>query len=393
MVDQHRVAEATRKFVAEYRQRPKIWVRAPGRIELMGSYSGANDGLSLMLPIDRDIWIAACPRPDGVIRVYSDQLQTGSTFALNKISHDDQVPWTNTIRGVAAAFRHAGYPLKGFDGLITSDLPLDSGLGSSAALEAATGKLFQALTGSRIRPLELARLCHDAEINFVGAACDLRDQFTVLMGKAGAALLLDSRKLSSKPVKIHPRIAIVVCDTRLQREDVTDVQQERTAECHEGARILASYYPRVTSLRDVSLDMLLTYRAELVPVVAQRCRFIVEENARVPELAQGLTYGDRVAIQDVTERSFVGAQEQFGIVSEEMGWMMSAILGAPGAIGGRQTGFGLGGSLVAFVDADQAELFATHVQRQYWAYAHVRAAVYVVGEGDPAGPFKPAKFA
>lgn len=389
MADQQRVAEVTREFIAEYRQRPEIWVRAPGRIDLMGSYTSAHEGLSLMLPIDREVWIAARPRRDGIIRLYSDRLQTGGTFSLNRISHDDQAHWTNYIRGVAASLRHAGYPLKGFDGVVNSDLPMGSGLGSSAALEAAAGKLFQALTRSRIRPLELARLCHDAEINFLGVECDLRDQYTVLMGKAGNALLLDSRMLSSKPVKIHPSIVIVVCDTRRQAEHVRDVQQERQAECREGTRRIASYHPEVTSLRDVSPEMLLTHKADLDPEIAQRCRFIVEENMRVPALAGALAAGDRPAIQHLTERSFSGAQQQFGIVSEEMEWMMDAILGAPGATGGRQTGWGMGGPLVAFVEASQTELFATHVKRMYWALAHVRAAIHVVSGAGPAGQFKP----
>jgi galactokinase len=389
MLDEKRITDVTRDFITEYGQRPKIWIRAPGRIDLMGSYTDANEGLSLMLAIDREIWIAAKPRRDDVIQIYSDQPQTGGTFLLRRISHDYQVPWTNYVRGVAASLRHAGYPLRGFDGLINSNLPMGSGLGSSASLEIATGKLFQALTGARIRPLELAQMCHDAEVNFLGIECSLRDQYTVLMGKPGHALLLDSKKLTMKPVKIDPSIAIVLCDTRLQAKHLRDVQQQRHAECREGIRMLASYHPEVTSLRNVTSEMLLMHRADLDPVVAQRCRFIVEENARAPELARALTAGDQAAIHDLTVRSFDSAQEQFNIVSEEMEWMMGAILGAPGAIGGRQTGLGLGKSMVAFVEANQAELFATHVKQMYWALAHVRAEVHIVSGADAAGQFKP----
>jgi len=153
--------------------------------------------------------------------------------------------------------------------------------------------------------------------------------------------------------------------------------------------MLASYYPRVTSLRDVTSGMLEARTAELPPIIVQRCLFIVEENARVPRLARALAKGNHAEIHDLTAESFAGAQDLYDIVSVEMEEMMYAILGAPGIIGARQTGLGLGGSMVAFVHANQTEMFATHVKQKYWALAHIRTTTYTVQGADGASRLKP----
>jgi galactokinase len=385
MTDQNRVVTVTQGFLSQYHKRPQVWVRAPGRIDLMGSHTGYNDGLSLMLALNHELWIAARSRTDKLVRIYSHEMQRGATFALRKISHDYETPWTDFARGVAAAFRKAGYPTAGFDGIINSTLPIGSGMGSSAALVAAVAYLFQILTGATIQPLELARLCRDVETNFIGGNSDLRDYLTVLTSREGTALLVDSRTSTSRAVKMHPDIQIVICDTRLQHEYAQAMQQERQEECRQGLRILSGFYPDVTSLRDVIPEMLLTHRADLDPLVLRRCRFIVDENARVIALARALAAGDRVAISNLTAESYAGAMDLYGIVTEEMQKMMDAIVGAPGAIGARQSGLGLGGSLVAFVEVDMAEQFATHVKQRYWASMHVKAATYSVLGAGAAG--------
>lgn len=373
-----RQAYLEQAFLALYGAPPTIWVRAPGRVDLMGSHTDYNQGFVLTLPIDRDTWIAARSRADDLVRVHSLNTGDGATFSLKAIDHDRSVPWTNYVRGMAHVLQSEGIPLSGCDCLVHSTVPLSSGLSSSAALEAATAILFGALGGWTIEPVRLALLCQRAENQFVGVNCGILDQYTSILGQAGCALLLDCRDLSSRPVTVPTGVRIVICDTRAPRELKGSEYGERRAQCEEGARRLARFYPDVRALRDVSLEQLLAHLDDLPPLVARRCRFIIEENARVLRLAEALPSGDGPAIAALTAASYAGARDLYEICSHEMEAMFSVMTSAPGGIGARQAGAGFGGCMVAFVWAEAVPDFEGHVRRAYAAATGIMPEVYPV---------------
>ena len=380
-----RAQELVAAFVTDYGTEPTVWVRAPGRVDLMGSHTDYNLGYVLTLAIDRDTWIAARPHSDRVVRVRSLDVEGDSSFDLDDITYDEALPWTNYVRGVAAVLQAEGYPLTGFDGLVQSTVPIGSGLSSSAALECATAALFQALGGWKIEPREMALLCQRAENEFVGMNCGILDQYTAILGQEGCALLLDCRDLTSRPVAVPDDMRVVICDTRAERELTGSEYGERRAQCEEGARLLAQFYPGVTALRDVTLDQFEVHEAGLPPVVARRCRFIIEENERVLRLAEVLPTGDRAAVRALTTRSYEGARDLYEIGSPEMAAMMEAMMSAPGVIGARQAGAGFGGCMVAVVDSDHVGAFESHVRQSYAASTGIEPEVYPVRAAAGAG--------
>jgi len=352
----------------------------------MGSHTDYNQGYVLTLPIDRDTWIAARPRPDRVIHIRSLNVEEDSDFDLDAIDHDGTRLWTNYVRGVAAVLQAEGYTLTGCDALVHSTVPLSSGLSSSAALEAATAMLFQALGGWEVDPLRLALLCQRAENEFVGMNCGILDQYTSILGQAGRALLLDCRNLTSHPVALPEDLQVVICDTQAPRELTGSEYGERRAQCEQGTRLLARFYPGVTALRDVTRSQFEAREADLPPVIARRCRFIVEENERVLRLAEALPGGDRAAIRTLTAATYAGARDLYEISSPEMAAMMEAMLGAPGVTGARQAGAGFGGCMVAFVEAERVGLFERHVRGSYAAATGIEPEVYPVQASAGAGP-------
>jgi galactokinase len=379
----------TAGFVTQYAIQPAVWVRAPGRVDLMGSHTDYNLGYVLTLPIDRDIWIAARPRTDDRVCIYSLNLPGGGSFGLEAISPDPSSPWTNYVRGVAAVLQAEGYALAGFDALVHSTIPLGSGLSSSAALECATAVLFRVLGGWEIDPLALALLCQRAENEFVGMQCGILDQYTSMLGQGGCALLLDCRALTSQPVQLPADVQIVICDTQAKRELKGTEYGERRAGCEMGARLLAGFYPGVTALRDVTLAQFEQQAASLPPLVARRCRFIIEENQRVVDLAHALPVGDRRAVRALTAASYAGARDLYEISSREMAAMMQAMASAPGVIGARQAGAGFGGCMVSFVEADKVEIFDRHVRRSYLAATGIQAEIYPVSASAGTGYLPP----
>jgi galactokinase len=351
----------------------------------MGSHTDYNLGYVLTQAIDRDTWIAAHPRPDGRVAVESMNLEGRGAFDLEAIEYDTAVPWTNYVRGVAAVLQNEGYPLRGFDGLIHSTIPFGSGLSSSAALEVATAVLFDVLGGLDLDPVQMALLCQRAENEFVGMNCGILDQYSSTMGRAGCVLLLDCRDLTSTTKPVAPGIQVVICDTRAPRALTGSEYAQRRAQCEEGVRILARFYPDVQALRYVSLAQLDAHRLDLSDVVYRRCRFVVEENLRVLDMVAALAAGDPARIGELAADSYAGARDLYEISCQEMAWMMEAMTSGPGAIGARQAGAGFGGCMVAFVQEGEVGAFARHVEPHYFGASGIEPQVYPVQAAPGAG--------
>lgn len=385
MNHQERQAWMADEFTARFGTRPELWSRAPGRVDLMGSHTDYNDGHILTMTVDRDTWVAARGRDDGSVCIYSLNTAGGGEFALGQFQRDEETLWPNYVRGMAQALHEAGYGLRGFDGMLHTTVPVASGLSSSAALEMAVGRMFELVGGLEIEPVALALLGQRAENQFVGVNCGILDQYTSAMGKKGCALLLDARSVTSEDTPIAPGIHIVVADTRARRSLASSEYGVRRAQCEEGALILGAALPHVRALRDVTIGQFHAHAGDLDPVVARRCRFIIEENERVLALAAALTGNKRERIRALCEASFAGARNLYEIVVPEMEAMMDAMLSGPGVIGARQAGAGFGGCMVAFVDDQAVGAFAEHVQDHYQAATGIEAKVYPVVAAAGAG--------
>ena len=386
MNDAKRKQMVAAEFVARFGQQPELGARAPGRVDLMGSHTDYNQGYVMTMTIDRDTWIAARPRDDRQVNIYSLNLDGGGTFEAGTTEKDTGSPWTDYVRGVAWALAEAGHLLRGFDGLVHSTIPFNSGLSSSAAIEMATAIMFQMVGDFSIDPVDMALLGQKAENEFVGVNSGILDQYSSALGEAGCALLLDCRTLTSTVAPIAPGVRVVICDTRAQRNLIGTEYDDRRAQCEQGVRYLRRYYPGITHLRDLSPPQVSAQMTELPDVIARRCRFIVEENQRVLDLAPALSTGDRQRLHNLLAESYHGARDLYEIGAPAMEHMMQAMLGAPGVIGARQAGAGFGGCMVALVEIEQVENFRQHVMEAYAASTDVEPHVYAVAAAAGAGP-------
>jgi galactokinase len=374
------------KFAERFKAAPELWSRAPGRVDLMGSHTDYNLGYVMTMTIDRDTWIAARPRADRKVAIYSLNVDGGGVFDLNQIEHDATAPWPNYVRGVARFLEAAGHSLAGFDGLIHSTVPFSSGVSSSAALEMAIGVMFQLVSGFRIDPVQLALIGQQAENKFVGVNSGILDQYSSAMGQACCALLLDCKQLTSRNVPIAEGFQVVICDTRAKRTLAGTEYGERRAQCEQGVRLLQKWYPDITSLRDVTLAQFNAHEEDLPHQVARRCRFIIEEDQRVLELAEALTAGDQECLRQLFAGSYAGARDLYEIGAPAMEAMMQAMLSAPGVVAARQAGAGFGGCMVALVQQPHVEAFADHVVRAYTAATKITPNIYPVQAAPGAGP-------
>ena len=359
-------------FGRVYGHKPALQVAAPGRVNLIGEHTDYNEGFVLPAAIDRHIVIGATGRSDRKVRVYSVDFGESVTFSLDDIQHDERNPWSNYERGVAWVLQQEGYTLAGMDMAIAGDVPIASGLSSSAAIEVATAYAFQCLSELELDGVRRALLCQRAENEFVGMRCGIMDQYIISLGKRGHALLIDCRSLDYQLVPIPPGCSVVVCDTKKRRGLVDSEYNTRRQECETGARLLG-----VRALRDVTPQDFEARQYELGEVTRKRCRHVVTEDQRVLDAVQALRDGDVALFGRLMNASHVSLRDDYEVSCRELDIMVEVAWQQEGVLGARMTGAGFGGCTVNLVRSDAAETFGLRVAEGYTAATGLVPDIYV----------------
>ena len=364
---------------------PTHWVRAPGRVNLIGEHTDYTEGYVLPVAIDLEIRGLISARPDRKVNVVSLAVGKRESYWLGEEGKPSPGSWGNYVRGVTVALRGAGFDLRyGFDLTLSSTLPVAAGLSSSAALEAVVALAALAVNGIRAVSEQLAPICRRAENEYVGVGCGVMDQMIVFGGRARHAMMLDCRSLSASFVSIPNQLAIVVCETGAKRALANSAYNQRLAECARSLTVLGRGPDGVGSLREASATLVESARTELGPVLYRRCRHIVSENERVLALVEALNADGRVEIGDLMARSHASLRDDYEVSSPELDALVGAAAQCTGFVGGRLTGAGFGGCTVNFVERSKVEEFAAEVASRYRKAMGMDATVYVCEGADGA---------
>ena len=264
------------------------------------------------------------------------------------------------------------------------EVPIGSGLSSSAAIEVATGFALLDVCGVSIDRLELARLCQRAENEFVGTRCGLMDQFISCFGAADHALMLDCRLLDYKLLALPTHVKLVICNTMVKHGLAGSEYNARRAECEEGVRLLAKEIPHVRSLRDVAMEDLEQFGGDLPDVVRRRCRHVVSENVRVIAAAAALESEALSTFGQLMRESHCSLRDDYEVSCEELNLMVDLANKADGVFGARMTGGGFGGCTVNLVQADSVEAFKEVVAKGYAEATGREPEIYVCSAAQGA---------
>ena len=317
-----------------------VRARGPGRVNLIGEHTDYNDGLALPFAIDRGIEVTAEPLDGGEFEVHAKDL--GERDAFPPGTTDPAKGWRAFARGVVGELTAAGHELAPCRLTIEGDLPLGSGLSSSAALEAA---LCFALVEDVGDLVELARLCSRVENDWVGARTGLLDQLAVLCGEDGHALRIDFRTLELEQVAFDlGDWRLVTLDSGAEHEHAGGGYNERRAECEDARERLG-----LDSLRDAPAD------PDLPEPLNRRVRHVVSENARVDAMIAALAAGDLPAAAELLDASHASLRDDYEASVPAVETTVTALKDA-GAAGARMVGGGFGGSVLALLPPGAALL-------------------------------------
>jgi galactokinase len=354
-------SEATDLFRRTYGDEPAGLWAAPGRVNLIGEHTDYNEGFVLPFALPQRTIAAVGPAPAG-------EWTVTSTFADGPVSFGDTEPgeitgWASYPAGVVWALREAGFDVSGARVALASDVPVGSGLSSSAALESAVLTALADLGGLALPLEKRPGLAQRAENAYVGAPTGIMDQSASMRCQQGRALFLDCRTFEVEQIPFDlaaEGLAMLVINSNAPHQHVDGEYGARRKSCEDAARILG-----VPALRDVTTDDLDAALARLDDKVMQRrVRHIVTEDQRVLDTV-ALLKADRLReIGPLLTASHASMRDDFEITVAQVDVAVEAALSA-GAFGARMTGGGFGGCVLALIDADRAAETIEAVEAAY----------------------------
>jgi galactokinase len=373
-----RLREQFRKL---YGQEARIF-RAPGRVNLIGEHTDYNESFVMPVAMDLYTWVAAAPREDSRVHVFSRNLGKHAEMDLRDPNLRLQRHWSAYVLGVAASLRMSGAEIAGANLLLEGKVPMGAGLSSSASVEVAVGFALLESSGLSRSPVELAKLCQRAENEFAGARCGIMDQTIACCGRANYALLLDCRSLEYQLLPLFSDAQFVVCNSMVKHDHAAGEYNARRADCETATRILAGQMPGVRALRDVSLADLERYAQLLPEVVCRRGRHVITENARVMEGRDALERGDPESFGQLMRESHRSLKEDYDVSSAELDLLVDIACGIAGVHGSRMTGGGFGGCTISLVRSSKVADFKTAIAQDYQRATGRQPDMYIVRASD-----------
>jgi len=332
---------------------PAVVTWAPGRVNLIGEHTDYSGGLVLPVAIQYGITLEVLSDAEA-ITLTSSGYGRAETFAADG-SGPTAPGWARYAQAVAVELALAGRPPVGLTGSLASDLPAGSGLSSSAALEVAVALALCAVADFELEPLELALACQRAELRAVGVPCGILDQAACVLGRAGAAILLDCATLEHRLITVPPGAGLLIVDSGVERSLENTAYGERRAQLEHALALVGA--GRSTEVDVSALD-------DLDGVSRRRLRHVLTENERVREFASALEQGDLAAAGRLLGQSHASLRDDYEVSIPELDLLVE-LAETAGAHGARLLGGGFGGSVLVLTDADLADEVAGVVAAEY----------------------------
>lgn len=347
--------KSVQQFSQHYGYAAEQTVFAPGRVNIIGEHTDYNDGFVMPCAINYGMAVSFAKRNDSLWRVYAIDINEQDEFDLSQPIEPSEHKWANYVRGVVKYIQSQCPDFKqGADIAMTSDVPMSSGLSSSAALEISIGKTAQILGNLPLSNTQIALIGQEAENKFVGCNCGNMDQLTSANGQKDHLVMIDCRSLEITPTPVPQGYSIAIINSNVKHDLVTGEYNSRRAECEFAAKFFGA-----KALRDVTAEQFIEKASELLEqneLAYKRASHVITENQRVLEAVEALKANDMVKLGELMAQSHDSMRDDFEITIPEIDYLVELAQVAIGKNGGaRMTGGGFGGCIVCLVPNEKVE--------------------------------------
>jgi len=358
--------ELLKKYRAHFGRDPEAVAYAPGRIEVLGNHTDYNEGFVLSAAIPLGTFFAAARRDDMTCRLVAGDLMREVTFRADSVVPSKSDTWQNYVNGTFAGLAERKPPAHGFDAMFLGNIPLGSGLSSSAALEMSAGIALARLYNIATDAVMLAKIGQKAEHAYAGCKCGLLDQLSSLAGQENKLIKTDFRSLTYETVGMGPDMCFFMCNTHAKHAHTESGYNRLRESCEQAAAHFAKVLRHpVTALRDVSMTEWAIYRRGLPEDVADRAAHPIGENERVLKGVKLLSEGNLAGFGALMFDSHESSRVLFGNSCDELDAAVEAAKKIPVILGARLSGGGFGGSVVALAHSRDAETASAALAAAY----------------------------
>jgi len=367
------------QFSAEFGGECSV-IFSPGRINLLGEHIDYNDGYVLPAAISLGIYACFAPVEGRTIEIIASDFNNKVTIDADNIGPEKG--WQNYALSVLNQFKKRGIQIPAFRMVMGSDLPIGSGLSSSAALEGAISFVVNHLSGAGLSAKELALLGQAAEHDYPGVKCGIMDQFANMLGKENHIVRIDcmTQETDYLPLELND-YELVLVYSNVQHALTGGEYNQRREQCNEGLAHLKAKTGK-TSFRNITHEELDEVKADLTPVVFDRCTYVVEEIERTHLAADALLAGDIPEIGILMFQTHWGLSNLYQVSLPELDWLVNFAEDFEGVLGARLMGGGFGGCTLNLVAKEKAAAFTTEALEGYKAAFGIEAKAYPVLASD-----------
>ena len=362
-----------------------IKIQSPGRINLIGEHTDYNGGFVLPAAIDKKtkVWL----KKNGTVsKCNLTASNLGETF------HFDLQPikrvksgWQNYMLGVVHELQKLRGKVGGFDGKFEGDVPIGSGMSSSASLTCSFAFALNELFELGFDKWQIIKVSQRAEHNFVGAKCGLMDQFASIMGKKNQVMLLDCRSLEYQYFALDLGVyQLLLLNSNVSHSLASSEYNNRRAECEKGVTFIKKKYPKIKNLRDLDLSMIGEMIGEMPLKIFKRCHHVVSENQRVLEAVSAIKQQNHQLLGDLIYQSHFSLQNDYEVSCPELDFLVQLTLDKDYILGSRMMGGGFGGCTLSIIEKTKIEEFLGIASKAYRQRFGKDLSPYIVSIEDGA---------
>jgi len=366
------------EFRSIYGSEPDYVVRAPGRINLIGEHTDYNQGWVLPAAIDKALYLAVKRNDSSVCHLHALDVNETAHIAL-PISQKEGPLWAQYVQGACKVLMSKGFALEGFDCVFGGDIPIGSGLSSSAALDCGFIKSISLLHNLQLNDWEIVDVSNESNNSFLGIQSGILDQFASVFGQESECISLDCR---SREYRRHPislgDYELILINTNVKHDHSESGYNNRPTECKRAVRKLCNLGVEIDTLRDLTVADLEEVKDHIDPMLYQRSRFIVEENMRVQQFIKALGDLDINQLGSLLYASHNGLQHLYDVSCKELDLLIDLTRHQQAVAGARMMGGGFGGCTLNLIKSTEAKKVVDEIVASYQNETNIEATVYNV---------------
>jgi galactokinase len=343
------IQNTTAFFEKSFGSTPQKIVLSPGRINIIGEHIDYNDGYVLPAAIDKVICFAFEKSNTKKSKVIAIDLNEEFEVDLTQKIELSDVVWTNYILGVIKQLQDNGFSFDGFNCVFSSNIPVGSGLSSSAALECGMIFGIKELFDLTIEKVDISLLGQKAE-HWVGINCGIMDQFSSVHGLENKVIKLDCNTLDFEYHNADFKdYSLILMDSNVKHSLFTSEYNTRRIECEEGLAIIKNHFPEIKSFRDCTEEQLLSIQDKMNPTVFKRVHFVVKEINRVIKACEALDNGNIELLGSLLFETHYGLSQEYAVSCAELDMLVDTAKADDTIIGSRLMGGGFGGCTINLI--------------------------------------------